>query len=119
MSYLQSQLVSYVRQLWLAGGRTCVRRHTHKKIRRNTVMMCRKPQQLNYANRLVTGCLLMAMLVSPLLLPVVTSAPAEAQSVRTVPEGNRYKSQPRIPFASSRRTSAASSRDCPCWPTRS
>lgn len=72
-------------------------------------MMCRKPQQLNYANRLVTGCLLMAMLVSPLLLPVVTSAPAEAQSVRTVPEGNRYKSQPRIPFASSRRTSASNS----------
>jgi hypothetical protein len=47
------------------------------------------------------------------LLPIgsgdgFTSA-AYAQSVRVVPEGNRYRSQPKIPFASSRRTSASNS----------
>lgn len=34
---------------------------------------------------------------------------AQAQSVRVVPEGNRFRSQPKIPYASARRTSASKS----------
>lgn len=41
---------------------------------------------------------------SPDILPL--SQPAQAASIRKVPEGNRFRNQPRIPYASSRRTKA-------------
>jgi len=86
-------------------------------------MKCRKPDQLSNPPRLprratarrviagswVSACLLLATLLSPLPLSLVDAAPAQAQSVRVVPEGNRLRSQPSIPYASSRRTSASKS----------
>lgn len=53
----------------------------------------------------------MALLIA-LLLPVVAgtvtaiTTSAAAASIRVVPEGNRYRNQPSIPFASARRTKA-------------
>lgn len=50
-----------------------------------------------------------------LLVPVTggsllaTSSKAVAAAVRVVPEGNRYRNQPRIPYASARRTKASKS----------
>ncbi|WP_428647777.1 DUF1402 family protein [Roseibium sp.] len=55
------------------------------------------------------ACLSIGLLLAPLPSPLLFSQPAAAQSVRVVPEGNRLKSQPKIPFASSRRTSASKS----------
>ncbi|MES0811537.1 DUF1402 family protein [Roseibium sp. SCPC15] len=49
------------------------------------------------------------MLLSPSQPSSFFTSSAHAQSVRVVPEGNRYKSQPKIPYASSRRTSASKS----------
>ncbi|MEP3048321.1 MAG: DUF1402 family protein [Roseibium sp.] len=49
------------------------------------------------------------LLLSPLVQSPLGLDTAHAQSVRTVPEGNRYRSQPKIPFASARRTSASKS----------
>ncbi|MBO6508154.1 MAG: DUF1402 family protein, partial [Roseibium sp.] len=49
------------------------------------------------------------MLLSPTAAPLSFVSQAQAQSVRVVPEGNRFRSQPKIPYASSRRTSAAKS----------
>ncbi len=60
-----------------------------------------------------------AWMASALAIAVLTGAPgqsflpfssvAEAANVRVVPEGNRFRSQPRIPFASARRTSSSRS----------
>ena len=72
-------------------------------------MVCRKTRHLGRISRLVTGCLVFGLLLAPLALPLATSTTAHAQSVRVVPEGNRFKSQPKIPFASSRRTAASKS----------
>ncbi|MTH98127.1 DUF1402 family protein [Roseibium sp. RKSG952] len=47
-------------------------------------------------------------IVTPLAAPSEFAAPAQA-SIRVVPEGNRYDSQPKIPFASARRTAALKS----------
>ena len=52
-------------------------------------------------------CISAALLAgTPIILPYGTGLEAHAQRLRVVPEGNRYRSQPRIPFASSRRTKA-------------
>ncbi|GAA0775069.1 DUF1402 family protein [Roseibium denhamense] len=51
----------------------------------------------------LTALVALAILLAPF------TAPVEAQSVRTVPEGNRYSNQPKIPFASARRTAASQS----------
>ncbi len=72
-------------------------------------MVCRKTRHLGRISRLVTGCLVFGLLLAPLALPLATSTTVQAQSVRVVPEGNRFKSQPKIPFASSRRTAASKS----------
>nr|WP_244300846.1 DUF1402 family protein [Roseibium hamelinense] len=48
------------------------------------------------------------MIAAP-VTPFNGFAETAAASVRVVPEGNRYKSQPKIPFASARRTSAFNS----------
>jgi len=109
MRYLQSLPVSYLLLLRLAGAQAFALRHIQKKARRNTVMMCRTTHQLTRPARILAAALLVAALSMPVLVPVMTSTPALAQSVRTVPEGNRYKSQPKIPFASTRRTSASKS----------
>ncbi|MDN3720283.1 DUF1402 family protein [Roseibium salinum] len=60
-------------------------------------------------SRLVTGCLALGLLLNPVLPGVSFTQPAHAQSVRVVPEGNRLRSQPDVPFASARRTSASKS----------
>ena len=72
--------------------------------------MCTKTGLLGVQSRLFfAACLLTGILLgfSPLQLSFTQSA--YAQSIRVVPEGNRYKSQPKIPYASSRRTSASKS----------
>ncbi|WP_434056151.1 MAG: DUF1402 family protein [Roseibium sp.] len=51
----------------------------------------------------------MGLLLSPVPPTLSLIQSAQAQSVRTVPEGNRYKNQPKIPYASARRTSSAKS----------
>lgn len=71
--------------------------------------MCTKTHPLSFFCRLAASCLLAAMLASPAASPLGFGGEARAQSVRVVPEGNRYRSQPKIPFASSRRTAAAKS----------
>lgn len=42
-------------------------------------------------------------------MPDLGPPAAQAAKVRTVPEGNRFKSQPKIPYASARRTAASKS----------
>ncbi len=51
----------------------------------------------------------LALTVLPQTFYPGASSAAHAAGVRVVPEGNRYRSQPRIPFASARRTSASKS----------
>lgn len=72
-------------------------------------MMCRKQRSTGLRSHIITGCLFFAMLLSPTAAPLSFVSQAQAQSVRVVPEGNRFRSQPKIPYASSRRTSAAKS----------
>jgi len=73
------------------------------------IMMCRKTGPFRLRSRLGAGCLAIGMLLGPVLPVLPGTLPAMAQSLRVVPEGNRYKSQPKIPFASARRTSASKS----------
>lgn len=62
-----------------------------------------------FSVRIIVAAILIGMvaLSSPGLGFLVNKA--YAQSVRVVPEGNRYRSQPKIPYASARRTSASKS----------
>ncbi|CTQ56131.1 hypothetical protein LP7551_04688 [Roseibium album] len=72
-------------------------------------MMCRNFRPFRFRSHLVSGCLLFGMLISPFATPLSFTQQVQAQSVRSVPEGNRFRSQPKIPYSSSRRTSASKS----------
>ncbi|WP_236042654.1 DUF1402 family protein [Roseibium aggregatum] len=72
-------------------------------------MMCTKSGQSRSKSKLAAAVLLAGAMLASLPAPIVFSQPAAAQSVRVVPEGNRYRSQPKIPFASARRTAASKS----------
>lgn len=54
-------------------------------------------------------CLSIAVPAGSLSMSLALSSTAEAAGARVVPEGNRNKSQPAIPFSSARRTKAAQS----------
>ncbi|MEM8701191.1 MAG: DUF1402 family protein [Pseudomonadota bacterium] len=71
--------------------------------------MCRKTGPLSVFPNLLTGILALGLLLTPALPTIGSLQSAHAQSVRSVPEGNRYKNQPKIPYASARRTSSAKS----------
>ncbi len=72
--------------------------------------MCTTSVTPKTRSRLITGCLLAGLLLlPPVLVPAAAVHTAHAQSVRVVPEGNRYRSQPKIPYSSSRRTAASKS----------
>ncbi len=109
MSYLQSRSANYVKPLWFEALPGSVRRNINNNVNRRAITMCRKTGPLRFSSRLATGCLALALLINPVSTHLMPIAEAQAQSVRAVPEGNRYKSQPKIPFASSRRTNASKS----------
>ncbi len=69
-------------------------------------MMCRKTGPLSFFPRLITVCMALGILFSPELPVLSVTKHAHAQSVRVVPEGNRFRNQPKIPYASARRTSS-------------
>ncbi len=69
-------------------------------------MMCRKTGPLSFFPRLITVCMALGIMFSPELPILSVTQHAHAQSVRVVPEGNRFRSQPKIPYASARRTSS-------------
>lgn len=73
------------------------------------IMTCTKTGSLKASLGFARTCLVAASLFIPAAGPVVFSQPAFAQSVRVVPEGNRYRSQPKIPYSSARRTAAFNS----------
>ncbi len=109
MSYLQPRSANYAKPLWFNVVLGYVRHHINNKNIRRAITMCRKTGPLRFKSRLATGCLALALLLSPVAAPFALVEPAQAKSVRVVPEGNRYKSQPKIPYASARRTSASKS----------
>ncbi len=69
-------------------------------------MMCRKTGPLSFFPRLITVCIALGIMFSPELPILSVTQHAHAQSVRVVPEGNRFRNQPKIPYASARRTSS-------------
>lgn len=69
-------------------------------------MMCRKTGPLSFFPRLITVCMALGIMFSPELPILSVTQHAHAQSVRVVPEGNRFRNQPKIPYASARRTSS-------------
>ncbi len=69
-------------------------------------MMCRKTGPLSFFPRLITVCMALGIMFSPEFPILSVTQHAHAQSVRVVPEGNRFRSQPKIPYASARRTSS-------------
>lgn len=69
-------------------------------------MMCRKTGPLSFFPRLITVCMALGIMFSPELPVLSVTKHAHAQSVRVVPEGNRFRNQPKIPYASARRTSS-------------
>lgn len=72
-------------------------------------MMCTNAVSSWFLARFTGACMLAgAALTAPLDSLELVSA-AQAQSVRTVPDGNRLRNQPKIPYASSRRTTASKS----------
>ncbi|WP_422785509.1 DUF1402 family protein [Roseibium algae] len=54
-------------------------------------------------------CAALAITLLPGPFSIAMSSSAYAAGVRAVPEGNRYRKQPKIPYASSRRTAASKS----------
>ncbi|MBG6208383.1 hypothetical protein IWQ49_003043 [Labrenzia sp. EL_126] len=61
---------------------------------------------MSFFPRLITVCMALGILFSPALPVLSVTKHAHAQSVRVVPEGNRFRNQPKIPYASARRTSS-------------
>ncbi|MBG6146493.1 hypothetical protein IWQ51_004644 [Labrenzia sp. EL_142] len=61
---------------------------------------------MSFFPRLITVCMALGIMFSPELPILSVTQHAHAQSVRVVPEGNRFRSQPKIPYASARRTSS-------------
>ncbi|WP_165814780.1 DUF1402 family protein [Labrenzia sp. 011] len=73
------------------------------------ITKCRNTGWVGFRSLLGTGFLSAVLLLNPAVPLFPASQPAMAQSVRVVPEGNRFRSQPNIPYASARRTSASKS----------
>ncbi len=73
------------------------------------IMTSRKTGPRRLKTRFASACLATGLLLAPLATALTLSLPAGAQSVRVVPEGNRLSSQPKVPYASARRTSASRS----------
>lgn len=71
--------------------------------------MKRKSIVHRFSARIALMAILTATTVSPFASAGLGVSQAYAQSVRVVPEGNRFRSQPKIPYASARRTSASKS----------
>ncbi|MBG6156510.1 hypothetical protein IWQ52_003073 [Labrenzia sp. EL_159] len=61
---------------------------------------------MSFFPRLITVCMALGIMFSPELPVLSVTKHAHAQSVRVVPEGNRFRNQPKIPYASARRTSS-------------
>ncbi|MBG6173468.1 hypothetical protein IWQ50_001277 [Labrenzia sp. EL_132] len=61
---------------------------------------------MSFFPRLITVCMALGIMFSPELPILSVTKHAHAQSVRVVPEGNRFRNQPKIPYASARRTSS-------------
>ncbi|TYC55871.1 DUF1402 family protein [Rhodobacterales bacterium] len=72
-------------------------------------MTCRKSSGSKVKRGLVRAFVVAGLLLTPAVASLAVSGPAYSQSVRMVPEGNRYRSQPKIPYSSARRTKAFNS----------
>ncbi len=71
--------------------------------------MKRKSVVHRFSARVILAAAVICTATMSPLGPGLLTSEALAQSARVVPEGNRFRSQPKIPYASSRRTAASKS----------
>ena len=109
MGYLHSETASYFPLLLSQGVASRERDQTNNNAGRNMIMTCRKSSGSKVQRGLVRAFVVAGLLLTPAVASLAVSGPAYSQSVRVVPEGNRYRSQPKIPYSSARRTKAFNS----------